>query len=414
MTDTEPNDETGSDGSRPAGVIAVRVCAVMLTLYALYYARNMVVPVVTSLVLYMVLRPVVRQAKRFGIHPAIGSGGIILCVLIILGVAGYLVAEPAQQMIADAPRNVSVVKEKLSFLTDKLKAVDEAKEELSDSSDGGDDSTSATNAEEPVPVEIEQPEWTGNFVYLSGTGNAVSFVSICLALLYFLLATGDDLLRSIMHALPGFTARRRLIEVIANVQEGLGNYLAKITAINACLGVSVGLAMWLLGMPSPILWGAMAFAFNFIPIVGAICGAMIIFVVALVNFGQPYYAFIVTGTFLTLTSLEGQFITPSILGRSMSMSPVVVFLSIVLWGWMWGFMGVFLSVPILIAARMACEGYEGLQPLAYVLGAEVPNVEDPDTDEPIADESIDSHHRHDIIASPHLDSAKGNEATCPT
>ena len=296
----------------------------------------------------MVLRPLVRQGKRLGIHPAVGATAIMVGLFVTVGLATYLVIQPAQQTIAEAPSHIAVVKEKLSFLTDNLREVNKTTEDFAEASREP-DSNQPSEAEEdtPVPVKIKQPDRTNNVTYLSGTGNAVSFVMVCGGLLYFLLATGDNLLRSIMHALPNFTARRKLVEVIQNVQEGLGNYLTKIASINACLGWAVGLAMWFLGMPSPVLWGAMAFVFNFIPIVGAITGAVIIFVVALVNFDPAYYAFVVTATFLMLTSLEGQFITPAILGRSMSMSQVLVFLSIVIWGWMWGIMGVFLSVPIL-------------------------------------------------------------------
>ncbi|QDV54210.1 AI-2E family transporter [Rosistilla oblonga] len=351
------------------GLLSVRVCAIMLILYALYYARSLAIPVVTAVVLYLTLRPIIRHARRIGIPSAVSAAGIIVGIALTLGLGTYLVIEPAKATIAEAPQHLGVVKEKLSFITDRLKEVDKATEELAEAEE---ESTGGSQEEQPVPVEIKQPTWTSGWSYLSGTGNLVSFLTICIAMLYFLLANGDSLLRSIMHSLPDFTARRKLVEVIQKVQEGLGSYLAKISTINACLGLSVGIAMWGLGMPSPVLWGAMAFAFNFIPILGAIAGGAIVFVVALVSFEATYYAFLVAATFLTLTSLEGQFITPAILGRSMSMSPVLVFLSIVVWGWMWGVMGVFLSVPMLIAARMACEGYEGLGPLAMILGAEVP------------------------------------------
>ncbi|QDS90756.1 AI-2 transport protein TqsA [Rosistilla ulvae] len=372
-----------------AGVLSARICAVTLVLYGAYYARSMIVPIVTAVVLYLVLRPLVRHAQRLGVPPALGAIGTMVGLLVLLSLGTFLVLQPAKETIAEAPRHVAVVKEKLSTITDKLKAVDRAAEDLTEPSDEA--VAEEMEEEKPVPVEIKQPNWTNNLSYLSGTGNVVSFLTICGAMLYFLLATGDNLLRSIVRALPNMTARRRLVEVLQNVQEGLGSYLAQVTTINACLGLSVGIALWILGMPSPVLWGVMAFAFNFIPLVGAIAGACIIFVVALVNFEPTYYAFVVTGTFLALTSLEGQFLTPAILGRSMSMSPVLVFVSIVVWGWMWGVVGVFLSVPILIAARMTCESYDGLAPLATILGAADPapattsatvRSPEPDVDEP--------------------------------
>jgi predicted PurR-regulated permease PerM len=359
--------DAATAGTLTPGIISTRICAIMLVIYALYFAKSLVVPIATGLVLYLVLRPVVRYGRRLGIPSSVGAIGIMLGLLVALSVGTYLVIEPAKETIAEAPRYIETVKAKLSFITARLRAVDDATENIAETVDGEDP---RSRAEAPVPVEIRQPAWASNLSYLSGTGNVVTFLTISGVLLYFLLAHGDDLLRRIMRSLPNFTSRRQLLEVIENVQEGLGNYLAQVSIINLGLGVAVATAMWMFGMPSPVLWGAMAFAFNFIPIVGAIAGAAIIFVVALVSFEPTYYAFIVMLTFLGLTTLEGQFITPSILGRSMSMNPIMVFLAISIWGWMWGMMGVFLAVPLLIATRMACESYEGLTPLGLILGTD--------------------------------------------
>ncbi|MFG0266709.1 MAG: AI-2E family transporter [Rhodopirellula sp. JB055] len=403
MNTTAPVEDDDVPTENRAGLLSMRVCAVMLVLYALYYARSLVIPVATAIVLYLTLRPIVRHAKHVGVPAPVGAIGIIAGILLTLGLGTYVVLEPAKETIAAAPQHLSVAKSKLAFITDRLKDVDEATEELAETEEV---TEGETVSEKPVPVEIKQPTWTSGWSYLSGTGNVVSFLTICIALLYFLLATGDDLLRSVMRSLPNFSSRRKLVEVIENVQEGLGSYLAQVSAINAGLGVCVALVMWMLGMPSPIMWGFMAFAFNFIPIVGAIAGALIIFFVALLNFEPTYYAFFVTLAFMTLTSLEGQFITPAILGRSMSMSPVLVFLSIVVWGWMWGIMGVFLSVPILIAARMACEGYDELRPLAMILGAEIPEPDapNPNNDDATGASTVDSekqHIQHEAVPSSH-------------
>lgn len=365
---TDDRNEGETPGDTP-GVIAVRICALMLVVYALYFARSLTVPIATGTVLYLVLRPAVRYGIRLHIPPSVGAAGIMIAVLVVVGLCGYAIIEPAKETVSRAPQYLSTVRDKLSFITSRLKAVDEATENMTETTDSNDESEIE---ETPVPVEIKQPAWVGNMNYLSGTGNVVTFLTISGVLLYFLLAHGDDLLLRILKSLPDFTSRRRFLEVIQHVQEGLGSYLAQVTVINAGLGIAVGIAMWMLGMPSPMLWGVMAFAFNFIPIVGAITGAVFILVVAMVTFEPTYYAFVITLIFLALTSVEGQFITPSILGRSMSMNPILVFLSISVWGWMWGIMGVFLSVPLLIATRMTCERYEGLTPLAMILGAELP------------------------------------------
>lgn len=205
MTTQDPKEDDGT--ARKAGVMSTRVCAIMLVLYAMYYARSLLIPVVTAIVLYLTLRPLVRQARRVNIPPALAAVGIIVGIGLMLAAGTYLVFQPAQTAVADAPRHLSVVKEKLAFVTDRLNDVDEVTEELAETEE---EATEEVAAEKPVPVEIKQPSWTSGWSYLSGTGNFVSFLTICIALLYFLLATGDDLLRSIMRSLPDFTARRKL------------------------------------------------------------------------------------------------------------------------------------------------------------------------------------------------------------
>ncbi|SMP59253.1 Predicted PurR-regulated permease PerM [Neorhodopirellula lusitana] len=346
--------------------VATRVCAVLLVLYAMYFARSLFVPIVTSMFAYLTLRPIVRQTRKFGVPPSVSAAAVMALLGGLLALATYLVIDPARDVIAEAPANIAIAKERLSFVIEKIEYFNRATDEMTTT-----DTDGVKEVNEPVPVEVKLAAWSTNLSILNGTGNLVSFLGVSGVLLYFLLATGDDLLRNVMRALPTLTARKQLIGVVENVQEGLGSYLAQVTAINIGLGVAVGLAMWGLEMPTPVLWGVMAMLLNFIPMVGALCGALVIFLVTLVNFEASYYAFIVAGVYVTLTTIEGQFITPSILGRSLEMSPVLVFLSVVTWGWMWGMMGVFLSVPILIAARMVCEQYSGMKSLAAVLGGRV-------------------------------------------
>ena len=170
--------------------------------------------------------------------------------------------------------------------------------------------------------------------------------------MYFLLAFGDDALRSVLRGMPRLSDRKRLVGTIEDVQEAVGGYLLRVTIINFLLGVAVAVAMYFLGMPSPIVWGIMAATFNYVPIVGAVVGGIILFLVALLNFDSVTTPMLVSAVFLTLTTIEGQFITPLVLGKTMDVNPLLVVLALIVLGWIWGFMGALLSVPMLIAAQM--------------------------------------------------------------
>lgn len=357
----EADDATRLHGTGYA--IPLWILVAIASAHVIYFARTLLLPIVVALFAYLALRPFVSHAKKLGFPTQLTAAAIIVFAVAVVIGGGYSVYTPAQEIMGDIPEHAETIKQRLGFVLDKLDA-------LQDATDGFADSAESDQTDAPVPVQIQQPAWNTNLTIVSGTGNFVSFISISAVLLYFLLASGNQVLRNVMSALPNFAARRRLIEMIESVQDGVSSYLAQVTLINFALGVAVCIAMWLLGMPSPLLWGTMAMCFNFIPIVGAIAGACIVFLVALVNFDQTYYSFVVAGVFISLTSIEGQVITPTILGRTTHISPVLVVLSVIFWGWMWGMMGVFLSVPILIAVRLCCEQYDSMDAISKVLGSE--------------------------------------------
>jgi len=371
MSAHETEEDEPSLGRRIATLSAgVWFCGVLLSLYTLYIGRNLFVPVTVALFAYLTLRPILRGATKVGVPPAVAATAVMLSLSLMLGILFYLVAGPAQEMLKNAPESMSVAREKLSFIFDRLERVNAATEEIAEET--GEAEGVVDN--EPVPVQIKQSTWTTTSPILAGTGNVLSLISIAFALLYFLMVTGDDLLRNLTSTIPSFSSKRRFVEVVENVQDALSSYLGWVTLINACLGVVIGLAMWLLQMPSPLMWGVAAMLLNFLPIVGAIIGISAAFFVALVNFEHVSYAFLVAGIYFVLTSLEGQFITPSILGKSMRLSSAVVFLFIVIWGWMWGIAGIFLAVPILLTLVMISEKLEMLAPVSTVIGGSAPET----------------------------------------
>lgn len=376
-TDQETQQAERDLLSHQVGLVASGVwfCAALLTIYTLYIGRNLFVPIAVALFAYLTVRPVIRACSRWGIPTSVSAAGAMLVLCLIVGGGIYLLSGPAQQMLDEVPQSMTDVKAKLGFVFEKIESVNAATEDISDTAD----EENISVEDEPVPVEIKQPAWTTSSPIIAGTGNFVSFVSIAAVLLYFLMAAGDSLISSMMSALPTFSSKRRFVQIIENVQDALSSYLAWVTAINAGLGVAIAVAMWFLGMPSPLVWGVAAMLLNYIPIVGALCGIVMVFLVALVNFDHVSQAFIVAAAYASLTTLEGQFITPSVLGKSMKLSSVLVFLSVVVWGWMWGMMGVFLAVPILITVTMISEKMTGLGPVSTVLGGSVEPEGEPAT-----------------------------------
>jgi len=155
---------------------------------------------------------------------------------------------------------------------------------------------------------------------------------------------------------------------VKSIEERVSTYFITITLINAVLGVCVGLALWALGMPDPILFGIAAFFLNYIPFVGAIIGVSITFLIAVLTFNSLAVAALPAFVYFSLNAIEGQIITPMLVGRRLRLNAVVVFLSVAMGAWMWSFMGMFLAIPVLIVLKALSEDIQALQRVGEFLG----------------------------------------------
>jgi predicted PurR-regulated permease PerM len=159
------------------------------------------------------------------------------------------------------------------------------------------------------------------------------------------------------------------IDIAQQVEAEVSTYLLTVTMINICLGCLVTLLMFLLGVQNPLLWGVMTAVFNFIPYFGDIASISILTIVGLLTFDELWRSLLVPGVFYVLTAAEGYLITPLIVGKRMNLNPVVIVLSVLFWGWMWGIPGALLAVPILVVLKTLCDRVKSLQVFGEFLGA---------------------------------------------
>jgi predicted PurR-regulated permease PerM len=225
--------------------------------------------------------------------------------------------------------------------------------------------TSGENDPEVRRVVIDD---SGDFVTLAMTvPQAIAQLFFTLILLFFLLASGDMFYEKIVHVMPTFRDKRTAMRIAHDIERKLSHYLSTIALINACLGVAIGMAMWILGMPNPILFGALAFGLNFIPYVGAIAGVLLASVVAIVSLPALWDAVLVGLVYFLLTSIEGQLVTPYFVGRRLRLNTVVVFVCITLFAWLWSVIGMLVATPLLLTVRTLCEHIPSLTPLGNFL-----------------------------------------------
>lgn len=329
----------------------------LLAVFALAYAQLFFVPVVLAFLLSTVFSPVRRVFDRLGVPQGLTALGIVGSLLIILAVITTALAMPVNGWINNSAQIEYKIEARFHEISGPFSGFFRAKEKLEKIAGSGSD-------------EVQKVETQGTSITqrLASLGPVyLGQIVFTLVLLIFLLASGDMFYEKIVHTLPNLRDKRRAGQMARAIERQLSRYLLTITVINAGLGIAVGLSMWVLGMPSPLIFGIIAFLFNFVPYLGAIIGVAIAATVALVTFNWLAMPLIVGGVYLALTTIEGQFVTPYFIGRSLRLNSVVVFLAISFWAWLWSAVGMIVAVPLLVAVKTVCDHIGTLEPLGNFL-----------------------------------------------
>ena len=184
----------------------------------------------------------------------------------------------------------------------------------------------------------------------------------------FLLASGDMFQHKLVRSFTRFGDKKRALRISHDIERQISRYLGAITVINAGLGVAVGLAMWAVGIPYPYIWGVAAFSLNYLPYLGAMTGVAAIAAVSLITFDTTAQMIVPPVVYLILTSIEGQMVTPWLIGRHLSLNAAAVFIAVIFWAWLWGFAGALMAVPFLVAFKVACDNIPALTSIGLFLG----------------------------------------------
>ncbi|EGL53232.1 MULTISPECIES: AI-2E family transporter [Methylophaga] len=333
----------------------------LLLLASIAHARDFLVPVALGVLLALVFSPVRRFLERRRLPPAISAFIIVSGLMTLIGLGLSTLADPVQRWIKEAPTIGYKIEQKLRGANQSAKEVIDAGKQIEQI---------ASLENETEQVQKVSPREPGVLVKLAtSVPEILAQVVFTLVLLFFLLASGDMFYEKLVHIMPTFKDKRNAIKISYDIERKLSNYLFTITLINAVLGIAVGVSMWLLGMPNAILFGVLAFAFNFVPYLGAIVGVVIAALVGLLTFDHTGTALLPALTYLILTIFEGQIATPYFVGRRLEMNPVVIFLSVALWAWLWSIVGMLVAVPLLVAVRTFCEHIPSLQAFGTFLSA---------------------------------------------
>lgn len=345
----------------PLGIrsIALTGLFILALFYTLYLGRSFFLPIVLALMLSFLLSPVVRWLKKIRIPEALGAALVVFGLLGLLGFGVFELATPAYEWMGQAPRSLRKIEAKLREFKKPVQTMSKATEQV-------EKMTKVGSGPQPTKVAVTT-ETLGEKLF-SRTTDFISNGVVMFILLYFLLAAGDMFLRKLIKVLPSLADKKRAVEIARQIESDISAYLATITLINLILGVAVWGIMSLIGVPNPVLWGVLATVTNYIPYLGAIVMIAVLAMVGLLTFPDLTHALMPPLAFVGLNILESYLLTPLILGRRLTLNPVVIFLGLTFWGWLWGITGAILAVPIMVVFKIFCDHSEPLAPIGELLG----------------------------------------------
>jgi predicted PurR-regulated permease PerM len=374
--ETELNSEEAADEStEPANITArsridallqkpfdVRSIAlsglfILAVFYTMYFLRSLLLPIVLALLLSYLLRPIVRTLARMKIPGLLSAALVLVAFIILIGVGISALATPVTTWLEKAPTGLQQLQDKFMQVKKSVTQVVAATGEI--------EKLATPDSPTKTAVEVKRHPIT-DMLYMR-TPESIASLLLMVILLYFFLAYDGVFIAKLVKLMPTLADKKRAVSIAHEIESHISRYLFTVTVINACLGLAVGTAVGLLGLRNPLMWGVVVAVLNFVPYLGPLTGIVCMTIGAALSFDSLSYALIFPAVYLLLGTLEGSIVTPWVMGRSLTLNPVLILLSLTFWGWMWGIAGVILAVPILATFKIFCAHIKPMEPLAEFL-----------------------------------------------
>jgi predicted PurR-regulated permease PerM len=356
MTSTPPARRKVT-GEHLRDTMLVGIFLILLTA-ALRVGAGLLLPVAIALLFTLLLDQPVRALRKAGIPTGYGAALVVFGTLGVLVAGIGLLAGPAGDWIEKAPATMTQVQAKVRRIMRPLEQTAQRVEQAADAATRGG----------PQTVQIKPPgllqRVSGGTTAILATGITVTFLT------YFLLATLPTFRKKIADLIGTRAGARNMEQVLSEIEAQMSRYMF----LNTLTSLGVGLATWgfllLVGLPNALLWGVLAFFMNFIPYAGALVTTVVVGAAALVSFDQTSSVLLVLGGLIAINIIEGNFVTPHLMGKHLPLNPVTIFLSLLYWGWVWGPVGTLLAVPITVMLQVSFSHIGALKPVAVLLDRE--------------------------------------------
>jgi predicted PurR-regulated permease PerM len=350
-----PPPLVGAGGRPPSGAV-VGIFA-LLVFYFLYFASPILIPIITALLLSMLLAPFVGLLKRVRVPRTLGALIVVVAAVgALFGIAASL-RGPAQSWLSE-PQRFSHLEEKLRPITASFEILQYTTEQL-------EKATAPRDRPSIQKVELTGSGLSG--LLSTGIGHVASTIAAVIGLLYLFLVSGDTFLRKLVLVTPSLKDKKRAVEIVRNIEIDISFYLLMVASINIAIGFIVTAATGILGISDPFLWGTLAAVLSFAPYVGEFAIVILLSLAGILTFDNLVQAFVAPAIYFVLMTICWQGVVPFVVGRRMTLSPVAVFITIIVLGCMWGVVGALVAVPVLASLKIISERIGPLHSVAAFL-----------------------------------------------
>lgn len=311
--------------------------------FALRAGAEFFLPVTAALVIAIALVPLLEWLERRGLPSALAA---FTCVIAFLAAANIAVAS----IVLPASEWVRVLPERIVRIRQTLAPLMHAYTQLQRFTDNIFREFSTAHPHGTRTVQVETPNSLVGIIATSAPLAAVQMFFGVLVIFFFLAGWTKMRKRTITDR-TSFEGAMTTARAIQQMVDATSTYLGTITLVNIALGLLVAVSLWLLGMPTPLMWGGIVTLFNYIPYLGPIASALLLALGGLMTFNEPGYALLPAICFVGLHLVEANVITPSFVGRRLTINPLLILVSLSFWAWVWGTTGALLAVPLLIIIR---------------------------------------------------------------
>lgn len=316
--------------------MAVIALALIALIAALAYGELILAPLWLAIVIGLMCGPLADRIEALGIPPSISAAGLVIFFILLLIGTVTAFAVPLSSWLDRLPQIWDRLEEELRSWKGLIASVSSLRAQLRE----------AMGHSTDVRVAVEDELAVESVAILAPA--ILAQVLIFLAGMYFFIATRHDIRLVILRTCVDRRLRWRVAHVFRDVEQLVSRYLLSITLVNIGLGLAVAGTLWAAGVPSPLVWGLMAFALNYVTYVGPAVMALILFGVGLATGAGTMEILVPPAIFLFYNFLEAQFVTPHVVGRTMTLNPFLVLLALIFWIWIWGPIGGFIAVPTLL------------------------------------------------------------------